>query len=273
MVTTMNPEITINFIAHDEIELLALTLPQNIQTLAARTSRLFDLCLTIDGAETAPVAEIIAIAQENGIDEIRLRYRRRNCATGDPSNNGHMHGLHDKTPYLLTLESDICIFRIDPAFDILDAAIRFLDRHPEVPLLHRMDDTDCWQWQLEKVAEDIEPGVWSVNRLSSHFLVYRIAAFREVMGWPTLDTYHDDGTTWLNVEDFWSKSLAAPAGPGIPFVASWPMRVYHCDEKIAPESAHYRRDLDTKLRVFHHRCAEVNALCEEMAIRDDGTIV
>ena len=140
------------------------------------------MVVTIDGAENARVNEMMAVANANAVDEVRLRRRTRHCASGDGSNNGHLHAFSDKTRFLVTIETDVAFFRTDPDFDPLDAFARFFDRHPTRPLLHQMDDHDCWTWKLEEVAGDIEPGVSSVNRVSSHFLVYDVPTTRRADG-------------------------------------------------------------------------------------------
>jgi hypothetical protein len=262
MVTPCWPEFTINVICHDDVELLRRTLPHNVAQLCDGSARSCDLVLTVDGAETAPRAALLEIAEACGIDEVRLRRRRRSRAAGDGSNNGHAHAFSDKTRYLVTLESDIAFFRTDPAFDPLDAFARFFERHPGRPLLHRMDDHDCWVWKLEKIAPDIEPGVWSVNRVSSHFLVYNTAAARQVRGYPDLDGYRDGPSAYHNFEDEVSHRFAEPAGPAIAFPAGWPIRVYHCDRKIHPGSAHYSKSTEIKLQVLAQRSAEIASLMD-----------
>ncbi len=92
------------------------------------------------------------------------------------------------------MEADICIFRTQPTFDILDAAIRFLDRHPDLPLLHRIGRHRLLAMAgLRGSLRTSSQGLVGQSPVSSHFLVYRMAAFRSVMGAPALDRFHDDG--------------------------------------------------------------------------------
>ncbi|WP_299739980.1 hypothetical protein [uncultured Roseobacter sp.] len=265
MVMQTWPEFTINFICHDEIEILRKTLPHNLAQLCAGTKRGYDVILTVDGVEAAPRDDFLRLAEAHGVDEVRLRRRRSNCASGDGANNGHLHAFSDKTRYLLTIEADIAFFRTDPDFDPLDAFVQFFDRHPKRPLIHQMDDHDCWVWKLEKAAKDVEAGVWSVNRVASHFLVYDTLGARQVKGFPDLGVYHDSQTAWFNFEDELSQIFAEPAGPGIAFPTDWPMRVYHCDRKLREGSAHYCKSADVKLEVFEQRVKEVAALTRRPA--------
>lgn len=260
MVDASWPDFTINIICHSDVELLRKTLPHNLENLCARSRRSFDVIMTIDGAETAPIDQLLAVAAENGVDEVRMRNRRRNCASGHASNNGHVHAFSDKTRYLLTLEADVAFFNLDSSFDPLDAFAVFFERHPDRPLLHRMDDYSCWVWQLEKVSPDIEHGVWSVNRVSSHFLVYNTSATRRIARFPDLHRYRETMTDWHNVEDEISHRLCEPAGPGIAFPAAWPIRVFHCDRKLHEGSSHYTQDIQIKLAIFQQRITEVSAL-------------
>jgi len=250
MVERRWPEFTINFICHDEVEILARTLPHNLENLCRGTKRSYDVVVTIDGWDNPRFNEMLEVVKKSPVDEIRLRNRARNCASGDAANNGHIHAFNDKTRYLLTIEADIAFFRTDPAFDPLDAFARFFERHPDRALIHRMDDHYCWVWKLEQVAEDIEPGVHSVNRVASHFLVYDVQSARRVLARPDLSGMRDIEGDWLNYEDRLSHLFAEPDGPGIAFPESWPMQVLHCDRKIRPGSAHYCKTPDVKLAVF-----------------------
>jgi hypothetical protein len=263
MVTSNWPDFTITIICHADLAILRRTLPINLRSLCESTCRTFDVVLMVDGAETAPLGALLDLAREHGIDEVRLRNRARNCASGDPSNNGNVHALTNRTRYLLTLESDVVLFRTEPSFDILDACAQFFDRHPQLPLLQRMDDHQEWIWKLERVAPDIEAGVWSVNRVSTHFLVYNTQAVSRLWQ-PRLGAFHDSHDSWHNVEDDLSKVFAAPGGPGIATPFGWPMRAYHCDRKITPDSVHYCKSPDVKLERLDQREAEMRALVAEL---------
>ena len=261
MVTTSTtrgypPEFTIAFVVHGDVPLLERTIPTTIKTLCHGTTRSYDLLLVIDGAETAPVPDILARAHtEWGIDEVRLRWRSRHRAGGDPSNNGHVHLPPAKGRFLLSLEGDVVAFRAGDG-DVLDAVAYAFEACPQLALATRIDDHDCWQWGLEEVGPPFGQGIRSVNRVSSHFLIYELPRATRVMrsaGGPPADQFHDSDVQWFNYEDWLSKTFARGAGPGIGYFDELPIRVFHCDAKVAPASALYTRRLDVRLRVFEER--------------------
>jgi hypothetical protein len=259
----MSIDFTIVFVAHANHDIMELTIPQNIEAITAGTRQRFDVVLSIDGYEDCDLDRVLRGARSWGVDEVRLRSRRRNCASGDGANNGHFHHIVERTPYLLTIEEDVVLFRTDPSFDLLTAFRELFERHPQLCVATRMDDSDVWVWQLEDAAPAIEPGVRSVNRVASHFLVYDIARARNHLrstGQFRLDVFHDTPDDWMNFEDLISYSFAAPSGPGIAFVDDFPIRVYHCDRKIAPGSPHYSKDPAVKVAEFHRRRALMDEL-------------
>lgn len=251
---------TIDFICHNDFELLEKTIPQNLSALCANTKQSFDVILTVDGAEKVDAKRFLEAAPRWGIDEVRFRWRGRNCATGDPSNNGHLHTFSDKTPYLVTLEGDIVIFKTDPAFDVLTAFRDLFSRQGQLALATRMDDHDTWVWKLEDAGPEFEPGIRSANRVASHFLVYDTRRARRLLRDEpagALHKFYDDGEIWFNYEDFLSGIFAQPQGPGIAFVASFPIKVFHCDIKTTEGSVTYTKNLTIKLKEFERRRIEV----------------
>jgi hypothetical protein len=256
------PEFTIAYIVHGDVPLLDRVIPTTLDTLCRGTARSYDLVLVVDGADTAPVGEILPRAHGQwGFDEVRLRWRERHRAGGDPSNNGHAHVLPAKGRYLITVEGDVVAFRTG-AGDVLDLIAQTFDACPDLALATRIDDHDCWQWQLEAVGEALAPGVRSVNRVASHFLVYdleRAASRLRAGGGVPADRFHDTADGWFNYEDWLSRTFARPAGPGIGFLDALPVRVFHCDRKTTPGSAHYLRDPETRLGVFEQRRRECSA--------------
>ena len=120
---------TIGFICHNDFELLQRTIPQNLQAICNQTDESYDVVLVVDGAENISPGKFLEAAEGWGIDELRFRWRHRNCATGDPSNNGHFHLFSDKSPYLLTMEGDVAIFKTDPSFDVLKAFKSLFQQH------------------------------------------------------------------------------------------------------------------------------------------------
>jgi hypothetical protein len=243
--------------------------PTTLDALCRNTKHPYDLVLVVDGAETAPIAEIQQLAHEVwGFDEVRLRWRDRHRASGDQANNIHTHLSLAKSRFLITVEGDVTAFRpdVDASADILDTIVSTFDACTELALAQRIDDHDCWQWPLEDVGNPLAASVRSVNRVSSHFLIYDTHRAGQVIranGGIPGDTFHDDATRWFNYEDWLSHTFAQPHGPGIGYLEQLPLRVYHCDEKTSPGSAHYRRDLATRLAVFERRAAETAALAGE----------
>lgn len=251
------PEFTIAYVVHADLPLLDLTIPSTLDTLCGGTARSYDLVLVIDGADTAPVGELLTRARGVwGFDEVRVRSRSRHCAGGDPSNNGHAHLVCDKSRFLITVEGDVVAFRTVPGVDVLDLIARTFERCPEMALAYRMDDHDCWEWKLRDQGPPFAPGIRSVNRVASHFLVYDTTRARPVMaraGGIPGDRFHDGDGRWFNYEDWLSGTFAVPAGPGIGYLEDLPIEVYHCDRKLVDGSAYYQRDLATRLQIFEER--------------------
>jgi hypothetical protein len=254
------PPFTIAYLVHSDVPLLRRTVPATLNALCRNTKHEYDLVLVVDGAESATIDEIQALAHDTwGFDEVRVRWRDRHRASGDQANNIHTHLSLTKSRFLITVEGDVTAFRTDTSTDVLDTIVSTFDACPGLALAQRIDDHECWQWALEDVGVPLMPGVRSVNRVSSHFLIYDTARARQVIetaGGIPGDAFHDDGAHWFNYEDWLSHTFAQPQGPGIGYLDRLPLHVYHCDEKTSPGSAHYRRDLATRLAVFERRAAE-----------------
>ncbi|OED34629.1 hypothetical protein AB832_07085 [Flavobacteriaceae bacterium (ex Bugula neritina AB1)] len=248
-------DFTIAFITHNELDLISKTIPHNIKTICENTKISHDIIVIVDGYENIDSDKIFRSLKKAGVDEIRFRNRKRNCASGDASNNGHMHLLSDKTKYLLTLEGDVAIFKDKKNFDILEAYKQLFCSYPKLAVATKMNDYKCWKWKLEKAGDDIEPGIWSVNRVSSHFLVYNMERYlsriREKKISPNI--FADDVSNYYNYEDYVSKEYSAPSNFGIAFTDKFPIRVYHCDEKVEPGSEFYRKDPQKKLDIFNKK--------------------
>jgi hypothetical protein len=248
----MSIDFTIVFVAHAGHEILERTLPQNLEAICAGTRQRTDVILSVDGYESESVdtGRMLRLARSAGVDEVRFRSRRRNCASGDGSNNGHVHHIVERSPYLLAIEEDVVLFRTDPSFDLLSEVRALFERHPRLAVATRMDDTEDWVWKLAQAGPDFEPGIRSVNRVASHFLLYDVARARRRLldtGNFRLDFFHDTPDRWMNYEDLVSTTFAEPHGPGIAFLDRFPIRVYHCDRKVAPGSVHYSKDPAVKL--------------------------
>lgn len=260
------PDFTIAYLIHSDLPLLDRVIPTTLDALCATTTRSYDLLLVIDGAESAPVDQIMERAHmEWGFDEVRVRWRTRHRASGDKTNNIHTHLITDKTRFLVSVEGDVAAFRTEREVDVLDWIARTFDSCPDLAIAQRLDDHDCWQWQLEDAGPPISEGIRSVNRVASHFLAYDVHRFRDTIGMAGIpgDQFFDDGERWFNYEDWLSHTFARPRGPGIGYLDELPLRIYHCDRKIEPGSAHYRRDLATRLEVFEQRKALVEGLIDD----------
>ncbi|MEJ2611285.1 MAG: hypothetical protein P8179_14675 [Candidatus Thiodiazotropha sp.] len=259
------PEFTIACLVHGDIPLLEKTIPTTIEALTAESNHTWDTVLIVDGVESAAADQLLELGHRFGFDEIRLRNRMRHVSPGDPSNNGHAHMLPGKGRYLISFEGDVVAFRTGPG-DVLDIISSVFEMCPNLALATRIDDHDCWQWPLHEVGPPLTQDVRSVNRVSSHFLIYDLPrATREIWmaGGVAANEYHDDGKCWYNYEDWLSKQFAAPKGSGIGFIDNLPIKVFHCDEKIAHESALYRRDLRVRLQVFENRKKQCENLIEK----------
>lgn len=259
----MSIDFTIAFICHNEPELLEKTISQNIQSLCHNTNENYDIILVVDGAETVDYEYLVKLAYRYGVNEVRLRTRIKNCAKGDPSNNGHFHLFSTKTPYLITLESDVVLFNLELEFDVLKNIKELFKRHEKLCLATRMDDHDCWQWKLQYCSQLFEEGILSVNRVSSHFLVYdtnKCQAYFNNNDFFNLDLFYDHYNSWYNYEDMISKYFSYPKGPGIGYLENFPIRTYHCDEKIKKDSPFYSKALNKKIQIFEKRKKEVELL-------------
>ncbi len=254
---TYPPAFTIAYLVHSDVELLRRTIPTTLDALTRGTRHPYDLVLVVDGAESAPADEILELAHNTwGFDEVRLRRRTRHRASGDQANNIHTHFVSDKSRFLITIEGDVVAFRDPSTTDVLAEIAETFDHCPQLALAQRIDDHDCWQWKLEEAGPPLSGRARSVNRISSHFLIYDSQRARPIMtaaGGIPGDQFHDDGQHWMNYEDWLSHTFAQPTGPGIGYLHRLPLRIFHCDEKTAPGSAHYRRDIATRLRVFAER--------------------
>lgn len=246
------PTFRIAFLFHQNLELLSRTLPQCVEALTASTRESYEIVLVADGSPPGVVHELIPLLPGWGVDELRVRDRRRGVASGDPSNNGHARMFDHPSPYLIVIEDDVLVFRTDPHFDVLAACRQLLARHPEIPVICRADDYDEWSWQLEDLGGEVEPGVRSVNRVSTHLIVYEMQRFVPVagrFGGFELDVFVDREDLSYNWEDVVSH-VGTTGGRRIAFPAAWPMSVFHCDRKVAPGSMHNTQDPRVKLHVF-----------------------
>lgn len=242
------------------------TLKHNIEVLCKDTSETYDLIMFLDGLEAIDYERYIELAKRCGIGEVRLRNRSVNCASGDGANNPHMHLVSEETKYLITIEADIAVFKTKENCDILRGIKDLFERNTNLCVATRIDDYDCWQEKMHFLDHKIGVGIKSVSRVSSHFLAYdtrRCCSYVDsIGGWP-LSGMYDTGDMWHNYEDRVGKTFRYPDGPGIGFIDCLPIKVYHCDEKIHEGSPFYKRDLQTRMKVFNQRLDECNRLLQE----------
>jgi len=256
----------IAFLFHSDLDLLARTLPRCVEALAGSTSETFEVVLLADGTPDDIAVQLPKLLEGWGVDELQLRSRRRYVASGDASNNGHRRFFPLRTPYLVVVEDDVVMYRAARSFDVLAACRELFERHPDVPVLSKVNDYDQWSWKLTDAGPEIEPGVRSVNRLSTHFIAYdvvRFAAVAERFGAFDLEVFIDRHDHSYNWEDLVSH-VGTTGGRQIAFPESWPLDVYHCDRKVEPGSMYHTQRPEVKAEVLadleeHYRTGEVPA--------------
>lgn len=247
-----DPDFRITFLFHTNLDLLSRTLPRCLEALTAGTRESFEVVLHCDGTPPETVAQLAPMLTQWGVDELRVRQRDRHVASGDGSNNGHRRLFDLRSPYLIVIEDDIVMYRTDPSFDALSACRRLFEQHPQVPVLSRVSDYHQWSWELEDKGDEIEPGVRSVNRLSTHFIAYDLRRFLPVanrFGAFDLDVFIDRSDFSYNWEDLVSH-VGTTGDRRIAFPEGWPLEVFHCDRKVEPGSMYHTQDPRLKARVL-----------------------
>jgi hypothetical protein len=247
-----DPTFRIAFLFHANLDLLTTTLPRCVEALTGATRESFEVVLQSDGTPDAIAAELPAMAHRWGIDEIRLRRRTRHVASGDASNNGHRRLFDGRSPYLIVVEDDVVMYRTDRAFDVLAACRELFERHVDVPVLSKVDDHEQWSWRLRDEGPEIEPGVRSVNRLSTHFIAYDVQRFvpvAERFGGFDLDVFIDRDDLSYNWEDLVSH-VGTTGGRRIAFPTDWPLHVFHCDRKVETGSMYHTQRPEVKAAVL-----------------------
>lgn len=247
-----DPVFRIAFLFHTNLELLSQTLPLCVEALTAGTQESFEVMLHCDGTPPETVAQLAPLLAEWGVDEVRVRRRDRFVASGDGSNNGHRRLFDLRSPYLIVVEDDVVMYRTDPSFDALAACRRLFEQHPQVPALSKVSDYHQWSWKLEDRDDEIEPGVRSVNRLSTHFIAYDLRRFIPVadrFGGFDLDVFIDRDDLSYNWEDLVSH-VGTTGERRIAFPEGWPLEVFHCDRKVALGSMHHTQDPGLKAQVL-----------------------
>lgn len=256
----------IAFLFHADLDLFTRTLPRCIEALTSSTTETFEIVVLADGTPDHIAAQLPKLLDTYGVDELQVRSRRRHVASGDGSNNGHRRFFPVRAPYLVVVEDDVVMYRTEQSFDVLAACRELFQRYPDVPVLSKVSDYDQWSWKLAELGPPIEPGVDSVNRLSTHFIAYdvtRFLALAERYGAFDLDVFIDRDDYSYNWEDLVSH-VGTTGGRRIAFPESWPLDVYHCDRKAEPGSMYHTQRPDVKAEVLaeleaRYRAGEVPA--------------
>lgn len=246
------PTFRIAFLFHTNLDLLSVTLPRCLEALTRGTHESYEVVLHADGTPADVAARLPNLLADWGVDELRLRERRRFVASGDGSNNGHRRVFEHRSPYLIVIEDDVVLYRTDPCFDPLAACRALFERHPDVPVISKVSDYHQWCWQLADTGVEIEPGVRSVNRLSTHLVTYSMRAFMPVatrFGAFDLDVFIDREDHSYNWEDLVSH-VGTTGGRRIAFPESWPLAAHHCDRKVTDGSMFHTQDPAVKAQIL-----------------------
>ncbi|MFE6333978.1 glycosyltransferase family A protein [Streptomyces sp. NPDC057798] len=250
--STGDPTFRISFLFHKDLALLSETLPRCLDALTRHSQETYEVVLHCDGTPPETIARLTDSLDQWGVDELRVRRRDRFVPSGDASNNGHRRFFDLRSPYLIVIEDDVVMYRTDPSFDPLATCRRLFERHPHVPVLSKVSDYDQWSWKLEDKGDEIEPGVRSVNRLSTHFIAYDVQRFTPVanrFGAFDLDVFIDRHDLSYNWEDLVSH-VGTTGSRQIAFPESWPVEIFHCDRKVEPGSMYHTQDPETKAHVL-----------------------
>lgn len=246
------PTFRIGFLFHADLALFERTLPRCLEALTSRTAETYEVVVWCDGTPPEVARQLSERAAAWGVDELVLRRRDRFVASGDASNNGHRRFFLTSSPYLILIEDDVVMYRTEPSFDVLAACRAHFERHPQVPVLCKVDDSHKWAWRLVDLGEPLAPEIRSVNRVSTHFIAYDVRRFVPVarrFGAFALDVFIDRDDLSYNWEDLVSH-VGTTGGRQIAFPQAWPLRVFHCDEKIAPGSMYHTQDPAVKQRAL-----------------------
>jgi hypothetical protein len=251
--TGHGPTFQIIFLFHDNLALLRRTLPQCLAALTEGTEETFEVVLHCDGTPAHVADQLPAIFAALELDELRIRRRSKHVSSGDPSNNGHRRFFDTATPYVVVIEDDVVAFRTDPAFDALRAIRRLFEQLADVPVIFTVADHWQWSWPLQDVGPELAGGVRSVNRVSTHLIAYAVQRFvptAQRFGAFEPDVFVDRDDLSYNWEDVVSH-VATTGGRRIAFPEAWPLKVFHCDRKVADGSIHHTRDPQLKAAVLN----------------------
>jgi hypothetical protein len=242
---------------HDTDRLLARTLPRAVRCLTGSTRHQYEVVLVADRSDDGVVARLLPRLPALGVDEVRFRRTGRNAFSGAPSNNFHANHFTTSSPYLITFTDDTFIWKDDEDFDVLDAVAGMFDRHPEVPVVSKVDDHEEWDRPLVDVGAELEPGVRSVNRVVDQLIAYDTARFfpaaKHAGGFERRTFGRRNGMEyqWENL----ASEVGTTGGRSIAFPENWPLRVRHCDLRDTPGSMHGTQNEDVKLACFERLLA------------------
>ncbi|MGL5864343.1 MAG: hypothetical protein ACRCYX_00535 [Dermatophilaceae bacterium] len=239
---------------HADLPVLERTLPRFLDALTAGTRQTYEVVLHCDGTPVEVARELLDRQERWGVDEIRFRSRQRFTASGDRSNNGHRRLFGGRSRYVVVVEDDVLVERIDASFDPLTAWRDLFEAHTEIVAACAMADHGDWAWALDDVAPPVAPGLRSVNRVATHLVAYDRTRFLPAaarFGAFDLDVFVDREDLSYNWEDLVSH-VGTTGGRRIASPEGWPLRAYHCDRKIAAGSMHNTQDTRVKQAVLDH---------------------
>jgi len=240
------------FLFHRDLDLFARTLPRCLEALVTGTDESFETTIYCDGTPREVLTALLPLAERWGIDQVTSRRRGVRVAAGAPGNNAHRRLFPTRSRYLLVIEDDVTMYRCADTFDPLRAIRNVFESDPRSVVLSKLDDHSKWAWPLLDVEPHETPGLRIVNRLATHFIAYDTERFlppatRFGAWWSDVFIDRDDWS--YNWEDLVSH-VGTTGGRRIIVPQTWPLRAYHCDEKIAPDSMFNTQDPAVKMRVF-----------------------
>lgn len=233
-----DPDFHIVLLFHRDIELFRLTAARCVDALTNGTVEEFELTIYCDGTPPAMMGEVIDLGESLGVDQVVHRHRRRAVAAGAPGNNAHRRLFPTRNRFLLAIEDDVTMYRTSGEFDVLHSIRRLFADDASAVVMTKIDDHHKWSWPLVELGRDGLTEVAQVNRVATHFICYETERFcRDAarFGAWSSDLFVDRSDWSYNWEDLVSH-MCTTGDRKILFPKSWPLAVYHCDDKISPGS-------------------------------------
>lgn len=249
-----DPQFRLVFLFHADLPVLERTLPRCLDALTAGTRQTYEVVVHCDGTPVEIARELLDRQERWGVDEIRFGSRQRFTASGDRSNNGHHRLFGGRSRYVVVVEDDVLVERLDPSFDPLTAWRDLFETHPEVVAACSMADHGDWAWGLDDLAPPVAPGIRSVNRVSTHLVAYDRERFLPAatrFGAFDVDVFVDREDLSYNWEDLVSH-VGTTGGRRIAWPDGWPLQAHHCDRKVAAGSMYNTQDPRVKHAVLDH---------------------